>query len=262
VLVFVFFVVFVGFSKKMTTVFVDGSYFPKQDRAGAGIFFSSGCGFNKAFPVPRPLFPASLMYDSVRSELYASLLAVHVCLYEKKVNRFEPITIQQDSKVALDLLAACFWDEKSVRPSENKRTFSVTYTWGETITEKTILSYVDVLDEWWLMTQALCNHQNKLTLHWVKAHTEEEHTDNKFTWNGNNQADRLAKCGAEIDMSDTEPAEYFQWYPLFPSRPMPVPHSELYWKPLTKETLEILRQLRDSKNSRFYTSFGVGMAAL
>lgn len=234
-------------SQKPFTVlraFVDGSYFVERGtvRIGAGVYFGDGDEHNRCVPVPRPKIEGGAV-DSLRAELYASLLCAHIAFHDKCLSpSHSKLVIYQDSIVANHLLRACKhsscaelvkqcpsnWakrgalstaqlddhdddKDKLIRKSGGK--FEIDYVWGERSDGKTILQYADVLDEWWFLTR-----NRSVEVRWVQAHQKEP--DRKLAglheqWKGNHLADTFAKLGSRVDKRDRAAVEPFADYPLF-----------------------------------------------
>lgn len=214
------------------TCFVDGSYWRDpggREVAGAGLFFAPGDKRNLAVPVPRAADP-SMPYDSLRAELYASLLFQYNCQFDWSVQRHTPRVIYTDCLPARQLLLYCRYGAsdalKKVPPSRWVKTEGCTLRsevkWGTTLDANTVLAYRDILDFWWLLTGYHEHHSSSqrvahnLQIQWVQAHQsapKDGSCSAEIEWKGNAGADMLAKTGARMHRT-TENMSYFAGFPL------------------------------------------------
>jgi len=205
---------------------VDGSFFVERGivRAGAGVYFGDGDEHNRCVLVPhKSPFPM----DSLRSELYASLLCAHLSIFEKYMSCHSKLVIFQDSVVAMHLLRACKygsclelltmspgkWAREGAKCSSGKNQFEINYLWGERSDASKILKYADILDLWWLTTM-----NRSVEIRWVNAHQQEPANKTSIEyhhWKGNHLADTFAKLGARSDRTDVLAMEPFMNYPLY-----------------------------------------------
>lgn len=200
--------------------YVDGSYSGGYV-GGAGVYFGEANEFNRCVPVPKS-GRAGSVYDSLRAELYASLLFLYICYDEKRVPLHTRLLIRQDSIVAIHLLQMCIYGScaelERMCPSDWARGsqchFRREYVWGEIIDAKTILQYADILNRWWLMTKG--RPYAPLKFEWVQAHRTEPDTfgsPEHDKWKGNNLADIFAKIGARSNKQTD--VDCYSNYPLF-----------------------------------------------
>lgn len=186
--------------RQTVQVFVDGSFDAKRNAAGAGVFFAAGDCRNAFVFVPRPPVEADFLYDALRAELYAALVAVHILCAQYPIHpKTTNILIKQDSRVAIALLRHCLYPHLPVPPSTwaadwTNWNWRISFPWGDTITAATILAYADILDGWWMYT-----HDASVSLSWVKGHVAVANAKNPDDAHGNNFADWHAKVGAQCD---------------------------------------------------------------
>jgi len=194
--------------------FVDGSYRPQENKAGAGVFFSMS-NLRRA-PVPAPPKAAvqgivnwqsseqaqqqiAMPYDPVRAELFAAVMAVKA---SREANGFaHELVLKQDSVIAIVLLRRCnkYGLPPGMRPtiwarSPQASNWRISFPWGDVVSAKTILAYGDVLDWYWKLSHSIARIRNE----WVKAHLHVEEAKNTRDWFGNGAADILAKSGAKM----------------------------------------------------------------
>lgn len=210
--------------------FVDGSCGHGGRRLGAGVFFGEGDPHNRAVPVPKPRDLDNHSCDSLRAELYSSLLCLHLAHFEKHIASDGKLVLHQDSVAAIELLRACRfgaraeldrqcptrWAAAGAPTGASSSWFSVTMGWGEKIDAQTILRHGDILDRWWWYTRPL--RPDQLDLKWVAAHQSQPANrsgDGWRRWRGNDVADTLAKLAARVDRADRDSVSGFADLPLF-----------------------------------------------
>jgi hypothetical protein len=233
------------------TVFVDGSHFIRKavggdidhDREciGAGVYFTDPHLKHLSCAIPVP--SSSLHHDkngsgrggSLRAELYASLLALHLLSENWVLLSRVRVVIKQDCLVAHRLLRECHHathpklaPSRWIREDEQGKKWVAEMKWGAQVNASDIAKHSDILDRWWMLTYSV-----DVRFEWVKAHSERpsplSHTSRgegvqelktngatykvlEQDWLGNYKADLLAKKGALESIRDRA----FCGLPLFP----------------------------------------------
>ena len=231
----------------VVVIYVDGSYMNKSfkpryggslstiglvnmTRAGAGVIFSDQDALNAWITVPQAKDP-TIIYDSIRAELYAAVCAVFLIQSEYKM--YSPFTLFQIKQDCRDAICLLNWTQKQAKtPSrmliehpEEMTHMRIIMPWSTMGRgSKDIQKYVDVLDAWWFWSRGV-----QVELLWIPAHTETpqelvlkvaksiagyDATHQQADWLGNKTADLWAKSACSV-LAMSQAATKFSHYPLY-----------------------------------------------